>query len=180
VTTIRVMAGGLASDAVESRVAEASPGWRVETECEIYYPYHWVLLRYVASTLFGRSASPVWCVVDARTGLAATTDPFELAFMERNDLGAAKIADPRVDAADAIAIARRYAAYVMRQRRKALVVPRVDVVERAVVYKPMSTVRLSRAGEPSFRVLVDRMSGGFHVLSSSAGERGAPRAQWLM
>lgn len=173
---IQVMAGGLARGDVERRVEEASPGWRAETEREIYYPYHWFVLRYAASTLFGKSASLVSCVVDARTRIAATTDLFELAWMEPDPLAVSTIAEPRVAATDAATIARRYATYVMRNRRKALVAPRVDCLERGLVYKPMSIVRGSRAGEPSFRVLVDRMNGAFHVLSSPAGEATTRRA----
>ncbi len=177
---INVISGGLERGEVERRIAGASPGWKVEIEREIYYPYHWVLLRYAASTLLGKSAVPIWVVVDARTRIAATTDPFELAPVEREQLKTTTIVDPQVPATDAVGIAQRYAAYVMRNRHKALVVPQVDLLEQDLVYKPMSTVRLSREGEQSFRVLVDAMSGAFHALSTTPRDTIAPRPQRLM
>lgn len=172
---IRVMAGALEPAEVERRLeasVDESSDWTAATERELYYPYYWFSLRFGASTLFGRTAMRVSCVVDARTRVAATTDPFRLARAKSNG---SWTLEPRVIRADALEIARRYGGYVMRNRRRALVVPRVDVIEGALVFKPMSIVRLSRLGAPSFRVLVDRMSGGFHLLSEQKSVGGRRR-----
>lgn len=160
---IDVIAGALQRDEAERRLVTLaeSPDWMVATQRELYYPYHWVSLRFSATTLFGKSAARIYCMVDARTGIAATTDRFELESVEP---GARRVVEPCVGEAEALTAARRYGGYVMRSRRRALVTPRIDVLAHALVFKPMSVVRLSCPGRPGFRVLVDGMSGGFHVL----------------
>ena len=101
--------------------------------------------------------------------MGATTDAFDRDYV-RADEGA--IVDATVDASDALHFAERYTAYVIRNQRKALVVPRVEVLEREVVYKPFSIIGCHRDGPSRFRVLVDGVTGRFQTLSSSSNSSG--------
>jgi hypothetical protein len=128
---------------------------------KLHYPYHWFLLRYSAKTMFGESALTVSCLIDGRTSVGATTDPFKV---EQLIVAEDEIVDPRVDATEACRLAVRYTSYVVRNKRKALVTPRVDILDRAVVHKPFWIVRCTNGAKPDFRVMVDGITGGLHVL----------------
>jgi hypothetical protein len=52
---------------------------------------------------------------------------------------------------------------LLRNKRRALVAPSVDVVASRLVYKPFWIVR----SEPAVRVLVDGVTGGFCPLPGS-------------
>jgi len=126
-----------------------------------YYPYHRVLIRYSARTLLGESALKISCIVDARTGVASTVDPFEI---EEVEVAEDEVIIGVIGEAEARQITERYVAYVVRNRRKALVVPKTEVLEHGVVHRPFWIVRCEDGSTAPFRVLVDGITGGFHVL----------------
>ncbi len=155
------IAGCLTSAQAEGVVASTSGEWTSRAGRKIYYPYFWFYLRYATRTLLGQSSVRLSCLVDTRTGLTSTADPFEL---ERVDAKAGAVMEPRLAEDEALRIAYRYAASMVRNRRKALVVPEVTVLERCLVYKPFWIVDGTKRCKSSFRVLVDGVTGGFHVL----------------
>ena len=155
------IAGRLTPAQAESAVTSASGEWTSRARRRLYYPYFWFQLRYTVRTLLETSSVRMSCLVDTRTGLASTADPFEL---ERVDGDAGEVMEPRLAEDEALRIARRYVAYVVRNRRKALIVPEVKVLERSLVHKPFWIVDGTTRHESSFRVLVDGVTGGFHVL----------------
>ena len=53
--------------------------------------------------------------------MSSTSDPFELDPVEADE---AEVALPRLEVAEALRLAERYASYVVKSRRKALVTPR--------------------------------------------------------
>lgn len=156
---IAAIVGGLGRGEAENVVRTAVRDASVTAERKLFYPYYAVELRYAAPTLFGRSTFRIACLVDARAGLGATTDPFELETLEPSPRD---IVAPCVDEPEAEHIAKRYTGYVLRNRRRALVAPTVDVVACALVYKPFWIVTHEASGP----VLVDGLTGGFYPLSA--------------
>jgi hypothetical protein len=147
----------------EAIVAGSSGEFSARVERRVFFPYHRLHFRCSARTLFGESAVKVLCLVDARTGVASTIDPFE---MTEIDAPADELIDDRIDETDAREIAERYVGYVMRTKRKALIAPKTEVVEVGVIHKPFWIVRCTNGSKPSFRVLVDGVTGGFFVLGN--------------
>ena len=160
---IRAIAGDVSGGAAERVVQSSSPGWTPRAERRLYYPYFWFHFRYTATTFLGRSRLRAWCLVDTRTRLGATADAFELQTVEPD---ARDIVAPGIDEAEARRIAERYTGYVLRNRRRALVAPTIELLSCRMVHKPFWIVKCSRAHQPSFRVLVDGITGRFHLLSS--------------
>ena len=72
------------------------------------------------------------CLVDARTRVSSTNDPFELEPVHADE---AEVVAPRLEVAEALRLAERYASYVMKNRRKALVTPKVEVVDQRLVLR---------------------------------------------
>ncbi len=154
--------GGIGREQAETLIASVSGGWTPRTEANLFYPYFWFLCRCSTRTLFGESGLKVSCLIDARTKVGATADTFEL---EHVGVPAGDVIEPRLDEAEANRIAERYVAYVVRNKRKALVAPKLEVLEHALVFKPFWIVNCTNGSKPEFRVMVDGITGGFHVLS---------------
>ena len=166
---IAAIAGDLGREGVERLVRSTASEQTIRAERKLYYPYFWLQLRYAANTYLGRSAVRLSCFVDSRTRLGATTDPFEL---EDVDADERDIISPCVDEREAHRIAERYTGYVLRNRRRALIAPTIEVLSCRMIHKPFWIVTCSRAQQSSLRVLVDGITGGFHLLSSlSSGDR---------
>jgi hypothetical protein len=157
--------GGIGREKAESRIASVSRGWTPRAEASLFYPYFWFLFRCSASTLFGETGLKVSCLIDARTKVGATTDAFEL---EHVGVPAGDVIEPRLDEAEANRLAERYVAYVVRNKRKALVAPKLEVLEHALVFKPFWIVNCTNGSKPEFRLMVDGITGGFHALSPPA------------
>lgn len=153
----------LCGEEAEQIVSSAAPGWTARFERKLYYPYYWFHFRHSARTLLGTSAVRVSCLVDARTRVGATTDAFDREYVHTD---ASATVDATLDEREALRIAERYTAYVIRNQRKALVVPRIEVLEQEAVHKPFWIVGCRRDGELRFRVLVDGVTGSFQALSS--------------
>ena len=132
-----------------------------EVERRLFYPFLFVSLRCSTRTLLGENAMRVACLVDARTRLCATVDPFEL---EELVVSQGEILEATLDELDGCHIAERYVAYVLRRRHKALASTKVEVFETALVYKPFWVVSCAEEDSRRFRVLVDGVTGGFHPI----------------
>jgi hypothetical protein len=148
-----------ASEAVA--ILEASAPVSAEVERELFYPFHWFLLRSSAKTLFGTSALGVSCLVDARRRRCATADPFET---EDRVVTPENIVEPTLAESDGLRIAERYASYVVQRRRSAFVRQHLEVVEQDLVYKPFWIVHCRQERSRPFRMLVDGVTGGFYPL----------------
>ena len=156
--------GGIRKEQAESLIASASDGWTPRAEARLFYPYFWFLFRCSTRTLFGESGLKVSCLIDARTNVGATADAFEL---ERVAVPIDDVIEPRLDQAEANRLAERYVAYVVRNKRKALATSKLEVLEHALVFKPFWIVNCSNGTKPEFRVMVDGITGGFHVLEGA-------------
>ena len=127
----------------------------------VYYPYDWYLFRYRARTWLGATTTPISCLVDARTRVCSTADPFRL---EHREAGGAWLLDRREDRAATLGLARRYADHAVRRKHKALVLPGVDIVESRPVYKPF-WVADRDAGGGSQTMLIDGVTGEYCALA---------------
>jgi hypothetical protein len=154
--------GGIGRERAEMLIASVAGGWTPRTEACLFYPYFWFLFRCSTRTLFGETGLKVSCLIDAQTSVGATADAFEL---EHVGVPAGDVIEPRLDEAEANRLAERYVAYVVRNKRKALVVPKLEVLEHALVFKPFWIVTCTNSSKPDFRVMVDGITGGFQVLS---------------
>jgi hypothetical protein len=161
--SISCINGGISQEGAERLVAAGSEDWTPRVQTKLHYPYHWFLMRYSAKTIFGESALRVSCLIDGRTRIGATTDAFEVEHATVHD---DEVIEPRVGEAEACRLAERYTSYVVRNKRKALVTPRVEILDRAVVHKPFWVVRCANGSKPEFRVMVDGATGGMCVLGS--------------
>jgi hypothetical protein len=157
--------GGIRKEQAESLIASASAGWTPRAEARLFYPYFWFLFRCSTTTVFGESGLKVSCLIDARTKAGATADAFEL---ERVSVPAGDVIEPRLDEAEANRLAERYVAYVVRNKRKALAAPKLEVLEHALVFKLFWIVNCTKGSEPEYRMMVDGITGGFHALSPPA------------
>lgn len=154
--------GAIESGAAERVLTTALPGFSASAERKLYYPYYSYVLRYATRTLIGQSHVRVLCLIDARKNIGATADGFEITPLS---VDAEDVLEPRIERGDAERTARRYSAYVLRQRHKALVRPEVAVESCSVVHKPFWLLLLRRTGssDPApIRVIVDGVTGSFH------------------
>ncbi len=140
----------------------------------IYYPYDWYLFRYRASTWLGATTSLISCLVDARTGVCATADPFRL---EDRTAGDAWMLNRREDRDATLALARRYADHVVRQKHKALVLPRVDIVESRQVYKPFWVAVCDPGSDTAQTMLIDGVTGEYCALTACKHRATQPRSE---
>jgi hypothetical protein len=154
--------GGIGREQAESRIAALSRGWTPRTEASLFYPYFWFLFRVSTRTVFGESGLKLSCLIDARTQVGATADAFEL---EQVGVPADDVIEPRFNEAEANRLAQRYVAYVVRNKRKALVAPKFEILEHSLVFKPFWVVKCTNGTKPAFRVMVDGITGAFHVLA---------------
>lgn len=127
----------------------------------LHYPYYRFLFRSTASTLLGESTSRVCCLVDGRTGLAATSDPFETVTLSPPS---EDVLGPAVGEAEAEGLARRLARHVIHARKRSLATPRIELLDRGLVYKPFWVVAGGTAS-----VLVDAVTGAAFPLRGAAG-----------
>jgi hypothetical protein len=155
--------GSIGSEGAERLIASVAGGWTPRTEACLFYPYFWFLFRFSAKTLFGETGLKVSCLIDGRTKVGATADAFELEHVGVPD---GDVIEPRIEEAEANQLAERYVAFVLRNKRKALVAPRLEVLEHAIVFKPFWIVNCTNGSKPEFKMLVDGITGGFHALSS--------------
>lgn len=156
-TAVSAIRAGFTAEGCERVVGAASPASSPRTRRRLFYPYFWVQLHYEVSTWLGKSALRLECLVDARTRISSTTDPFEL---EPVDADENELIATDVDAAEARRLAERYSSYVVKNRRKALVASRMEVLEERLVYKPFWIVDCGT----DYTLLVDGVTGGFHPL----------------
>lgn len=142
-------------------ILESTAPVSAAVERQVFYPFHWFLLRCSTSTVLGTSAVRVSCLVDGRSGLCATADRFDL---EGIRASCEDILDTKLGELDGRRIAKRYAAYVVRGKRKAFVRAELEVLEAALIYKPFWVVGCKEGSTPPFRMLVDGVTGGFYPL----------------
>ena len=150
--------GAVQPEDAGTRIAEACGPFRIQYCRQIYYPYDWYVFRYRAKTWLGATSTLVSCLVDARTGVCATADPFSL---EHRTAGDAWMLDRQEDRDSTRELARRYADHAVRRINKALVLPAVDILESRAVYKPFWVADCILDSAATQTVLIDGVTGDF-------------------
>ena len=154
-----------------ARLARAGIPYSMRGYRLIYYPYDWYVFSYRVKTWLGTTSTLISCLVDARTRVCATADPFR---WERQSSGDAWMLDRCVDRDASLASARRYAHHAVRQKHRALVLPRVEVVESHPVYKPFWVTDCNPGSFATPTMLIDGVTGDYCALRPQSGE---PRAR---
>ena len=153
--------GGIRPEQPGTRAASAGFPFPMQGCRRIYYPYDWYVFSYRARTWLGATTTVLSCLVDARTRVCATADPFCL---DDRTTGDAWMLDRREDRDATLALARRYADHAVRQKHKALVLPRVDIVERRPVYNPFSVAKCDPGSGAAQTMLIDGVTGDYCAL----------------
>lgn len=165
--SIQTICGDVDSVAAEFVVRSVSGVCAAEAHRRLYYPYFHVELLCSTTTLLGKSRTRVSCLVDARTQAPSTSDVFELI---ETSVRSVDVLDTRRELAEAESAARRYAAYALRGKQKALLAPRWEITKRSVIHKPFWIVRCHHEQAGGLEVLVDGVTGGLHVLDLPSAE----------
>ena len=130
-------------------------------KCErIHVPYFWYRAAGSAPTPYGRRPFRIDCLVDARSGEASTSDPFDVV------LGADREGDVlrrRVPVLAAQKSARRCVSNALCRKLRTLADFRLELKDRGVVHK---TFWIVPSGEES--VLVDSVTGGWYPMARSS------------
>lgn len=155
-TAVRVIRGEVCASTAEAAARRLLRMEDATVERELFYPYYWFLWRASFRSLFGRGGGKISSLVDARQGVAATSDPFEI---DAAQVSSGDVLGSKVLAQDAERRARRAAARAVSRRERALLPAAWSLVDRALVHKRFWVVR---AG--SRRLLVDAVTGCVHPL----------------
>lgn len=131
-------------------------------ERQVYYPYYRYAVSGQLRWLFGRRRVGTECLVDARTGRAATADAVRAERRRVADEHCLPVARPARDAGRS---ARRYATHALGRRFRLIANLRLRVSGGALLHRPFWIVRAGR-----LRVLVDAVSGELHPLAAAAAD----------
>ncbi len=139
--------------------AAASKGLAGGTARPLFYPYHWFSFRETTETPFGASSIRISCLVDGRTGLGATSDPFDV---ELRRVAVRDVLSCTIEEADALEQAKRFVRHAPKARRRAFVGARRELVESGLVYKPFWVVSTGSERAP-LSVVVDGVTARWWV-----------------
>lgn len=147
-----------AAEAIEIAAAAGDMSGVRDATC-IHYPYYWYQAHGSAPGLFGRRSLALDCLVDARSGIASTTDRFTT---EQRRLADSVQMACRHSADDARDAAQRCLAYSLGRRLRTIADFQLNLDDRGLVYKTYWVVDC--AGED---LLVDSGNGAFHPLQAA-------------
>ena len=171
---ITAIQGAVQADDWRQAFVDTGQALAVVRNQRVYYPYDWYLLRHRAITWFGATGMDLSCLIDSRTGVAATTDRFQTGTVATAD---ALVLDRRLERDITLRVAKRYAAHATRQRHKALLPPKIELVARRPVYKPFWVVDYRLENRCQQRMLVDGVTGECCTLATDTAADGAQPAQ---
>ena len=156
---LQVIRQGLATGAAVERVRQLCGGSPM-LERELLYPYYRFAANGRLRFLFGERKLNVDCLIDARTGHAATADAFDVV---ARHCEAEACLDAIRTPAEARRLAQRYATHALSRGYRIAANFNLQLVDRGVVHRPFCIV--ASGGD---RLLVDRVSGELHPLASAA------------
>ncbi len=128
----------------------------------VFYPYYWVFFHYTVNTIIGKSRIiEASCLVDMINNIASTTDRFE---KENIEAVSENILTPSIPEKEAFKSARTYLIHASILKRKALLVPNVQVMQEELIYKPFWIIKCTNRTRENFNVMVDAVSGKYQIL----------------
>jgi hypothetical protein len=151
---VKTILGGVNAAEAGKISAAASEGLSKGIARPLFYPYYWFSFRETTQTILGASSIRISCLVDGRTGVGATSDPFDV---ELRRVAARDVLSSAIKEPDALKQASRLVRHAPKARRRALVGARRELVERCLVYKPFWVV--STGPERALSVVVDAVTG---------------------
>ncbi len=159
ITTIRQ---NISSEQARLIVDSVSADYSTQVLKKIYYPYHWFFYNCTVKMLFRERSFKASCLVNLRDSEAATSDLFD-----REDVSAdsENVLPCAVAGEEAGKIAQSYIIHTARHKMKSLVIPQMELLEQARVYKPFWLIKCENRKRTSFRVLLDGVTGKFQILS---------------
>ncbi len=159
ITTIRQ---NISSEQARLIVDSVSADYSTQVLKKIYYPYHWFFYNCTVKMLFRERSFKASCLVNLRDSEAATSDLFD-----REDVSAdsENVLPCAVAGEEAKEIAQSYIIHTARHKMKSLVIPQMELLEQARVYKPFWLIKCENRKRTSFRVLLDGVTGKFQILS---------------
>ena len=157
---ILAIASELDTAAAIERVEALDVG-RAELETELLYPYYRFDVRGQLRSLFGDREMRLHCLVDARTGHAATADGFAT---ERRPIDDSICLAPTQSSAAAARQARRYASHAIGRASRMAANFDLRLDGTGIVYRPCFIIACADR-----RLLVDGATGDLHPLQGLAG-----------
>ena len=160
-TEIRRMQTSLAEADILARVAAALPAHSTPPAIErrVYYPYFRYVVRGALRWLFGKRAIRVDCLIDARTGRAATADEFDI---ESVPADSAERLPARHSAGESRKSAERYTRHSLGRACRVLASFHLRADQGELVHRPYWIVRAA-----GHRLLVDGVTGELHPLPTN-------------
>ncbi len=129
-------------------------------ERKMYYPYYRFTANCAVPTLFGRKMMTVNCLVDAVSGLGATSGAYSI---ETATVPADALLQLAVSAEEAERAAHRTISHQLSRKLRMIASFRADIKPQSIVYKGFWIIR-----SQDTLVMVDSSSGCIHPLSSRA------------
>ncbi|MEM9209671.1 MAG: hypothetical protein AAGA61_10505 [Pseudomonadota bacterium] len=157
-TEITSMRSALAQADILERVAEALPldAATPVVEHRVYYPYFRFCVTGVLRWLFGARRINVSCLIDARTGRAATADAFDV---ETVSVAPTQQLAVQQCVSAGRGLAERYTRHSLGRAFRMLTTFRLHADAGVLIHRPYWVVRAS-----GHRFLVDGVTGEFHPL----------------
>lgn len=153
------MRAALDSSAAVKRIAGLVEGAVAEAERRVFYPYYHFGARGRLRWLFGERRLEFDCLVDARTGRAASADALALDTLTVDD---AEVLGATHEAVEAEPRARRYARHALGKGFRLLGDFNLELDCAGLVHRPYWIVRTGTS-----RVLVDAVTGDLHPLAAA-------------
>jgi hypothetical protein len=157
VTMIRVMRSSVSAESAMRRVAGLLDA-EAAIERRVFYPWYHFNATGCLRSLFGRRRIEIDCLVDARSGRAASADALTL---DRVLPAAGETLDAQQDIEASRRKAERYASHALGRRFRLLGRFDLRLDEPRLVHRPYWIVR---AGAE--RVLLDAVTGEVHPLAA--------------
>jgi len=156
---IDAMRASLTADDAVAAVARLIEDPDCRAERQLFYPYYHFAVTGRLRWLFGVRHMHIDCLVDARTGRAASADSLMLDHLQidsRDRVSALK------DGVEAESSARRYASHALGRSLRVLGNFNLALSRAALVHRPFWVV-----GAGAVSVLVDAVTGELHPLAAN-------------
>lgn len=142
------------------------PGWTCRSARLLHHPYAGFRFHLEHRPLGGRVRADLHVLVDLRSGAASTSDSWPTPSCAADDASVQGPA-PVVTAEDAHQSARQCLMRTVLLRRLSLHHPSVQLTDTMLpLYKPNWLLTLA-AEQATIRVLVDALTGGYHILAEA-------------
>ena len=153
--SIALVRGPLDVRAAVDQFGSVAAGEAVVTR-KLCVPYYWYWATGSVPRVFGRQPFALDCLVEARTGIAATADRFEI---DQAEVGNAAVLPARCSEAGAAGSAYRCVTNNLTRRARSLSDFNVTLEPRGVVHKAFWLLTWGDR-----RLLVDSVTGGWHAV----------------